>query len=146
MTFAACGGSGRGSAVTPEGAKKTELDGGLEASTAQEQKEDAGRPFAHSSLEASQLIDKAIDAHQDELAACAQAARKKRKDIHVRVAVDIGIDQEGTLLGVKIPKGAPADDDLVACITKALKRAQFPRSNAGVITVKKTFEDVVVAP
>jgi hypothetical protein len=148
MLFVACGGSGKSrpkaeSAAPPAAAAPSDAGtgggGGLVDAA-------PDKPFARSSLEASQLIDQAIDSRAKELAACAIAARKKRKDEHARVVLDIGIDQEGQLLGVKLPKGTAPDDDLVTCVTSALKTARFPRSNVGVITVKKTFEDVVVAP
>ena len=58
--------------------------------------------------------------------------------------VEVGIDQEGHMLGVKLPKGEKADKVLVDCVLAALSHAPFPRSHAGVITVRRTFEDKAV--
>jgi hypothetical protein len=143
MLLAACGGSGQKAPVA-ESAVATA--GPSDAGGAASSDAAAEKPFARSSLEASQLIDQAIDSRQKELAACAIAARKRKKDDHARIVLDIGIDQEGALLGVKMPKGVPPDDELIKCAASALRSARFPRSSVGVITVKKTFEDVVVTP
>src|SRR6185369_3891491 len=106
MSFVACGGSGRGgagsSSTTPGSAPSS-------ASPAAKAEADAGpsavdaavpRPFAKTSLEATQLIDAAISSRQKELDACAQAARSRRKDPHAKIVMDIGIDSEGTFIGV----------------------------------------------
>jgi hypothetical protein len=50
------------------------------------------------------------------------------------------------LIGVKSPKGVESDEALFACVREALRDAPFPRSHAGVVTVKKSFEDVWVYP
>jgi hypothetical protein len=68
--------------------------------------------------------------------------RARKKVATARVAVSFGIDQEGRLLGVT-SKGKE-DTELKSCIQDALKNAPFPRSHAGVITVTKTYEDLVV--
>ena len=104
------------------------------------------RAFAKTSAEATSLIDDVIDKHHKEIGVCVHAARTRMKDAHAAVTVDIGIDQEGTLIGVKNPKGHKVDAALNQCILAALKGAPFPRSNAGVITVHKTFTDKVVFP
>ena len=61
---------------------------------------------------------------------------------HERVEISVGIDQEGRILGVTLPKGK-SDDVLSACIQDALKAAPFPRSHSGVITVTQSFEELV---
>jgi|HubBroStandDraft_5_1064220.scaffolds.fasta_scaffold254211_2 hypothetical protein len=101
-------------------------------------------PFAATSLEATNLIDAAIDARASGLVKCVEAARPHRKDPHAKIQVEVGLDQEGHLLGVKAPKGAPADPDLYSCAQAALQGANFPRSHAGIITVVKTFEEQAV--
>jgi hypothetical protein len=101
-------------------------------------------PFAATSLEATNLIDAAIDARASGLVKCVEAARPKRKNPHAKILVEVGLDQEGHLLGVKAPPGAPADPDLYACAQAALQGANFPRSHAGIITVVKSFEEQAV--
>jgi hypothetical protein len=90
------------------------------------------------------MIDDAITSRVNELSACVDAARERRKSPHEKIVVEIGIDQEGHLLGVKLPKSEKKDDALVTCILDALRPAPFPRSHSGVITVRKTFEDKAV--
>ena len=48
------------------------------------------------------------------------------------------------MLGVKLPKEEKKDKEFVDCILAALRGAPFPKSHAGVITVRKTFEDKAV--
>jgi hypothetical protein len=101
-------------------------------------------PFAATSLDATNMIDAAIDARAAGLVKCVEAARPKRKNPHAKILVEVGLDQEGHLLGVKPPPGAPPDPDLYACAQAALQGANFPRSHAGIITVVKTFEEQAV--
>jgi hypothetical protein len=103
-------------------------------------------PVAKTSAEATSLIDDAITARQKEIGQCVASARTRRNNAHAEVVLEIGIDQEGTLIGVKSPKGAPPDPALQECVMTALKNAPFPRSKAGVISVRKTFSDEVVYP
>jgi hypothetical protein len=61
--------------------------------------------------------------------------------------VDIGIDQEGTLLGVVAPNAAKQgvlDPELRQCLIATLHGLPFPRSHAGVITVRQTFSDAPI--
>src|SRR5437867_2854775 len=58
-------------------------------------------PFAKTAAEATGLIDDAITARAAQLNKCVEDVRTRRKDPHAKVQVEIGIDQEGTLLGVK---------------------------------------------
>jgi hypothetical protein len=101
-------------------------------------------PFAATSLDATNMIDAAIDSRASALVKCVETARPKRKNPHAKILVEVGLDQEGHLLGVKAPAGAPADPDLYACAQAALQGANFPRSHAGIITVVKTFEEQAV--
>lgn len=48
---------------------------------------------------------------------------------------------EGRLLGVT-SKGKE-DNELKTCVQRALGDAQFPRSHAGVITVTKTYQELL---
>ncbi len=116
-----------------------------EAATAAASKPEA-RPFAKTAAEVTSMIDDAVEKKREALHECVQDARKRRGDPRAKVEFDLGIDQEGTLIGVKTPKGAKDDAVLHECVRKALHGAIFPRSNAGVVTVRKTFVDQVVYP
>jgi hypothetical protein len=101
-------------------------------------------PFANNAAEATSLIDDAVSSRSNELSACVEAARARRNAPHVKIVVEVGIDQEGHMLGVKLPKGEKPDKPFVDCVLAGLRGAPFPRSHAGVITVRKTFEDKAV--
>lgn len=136
-------GSGEGGATPTSGAK------GTAASTPDAGKAGAGdaaaaaddRPFAGSTAEATSLISTAVDKKQLEISLCIRDFRARKKMARERVAVSFGIDQEGKLLGVTT-KGKE-DNELKTCVQDALKGAPFPRSHAGVITVTKTYEELV---
>jgi hypothetical protein len=140
--LAACGGGSK-DASTP----KTESVAG-DASTADAAPADAGadagnpRPFAGSSAEATELITDAVDKKQAAIAKCVQAYRFRTHLAHAKVSVNMGIDQEGRLIGVNLPKGKQ-DKELTACVQDELRDAPFPRSHAGVITITRTFEEMV---
>jgi hypothetical protein len=104
------------------------------------------RPFAHTALEAQSLIQEQIDDHMVPLLKCVNDFRQKKNDPHKQVVVDVGIDQEGILLGVTTPNIKKGDLDPVMrdCMSAALRGLPFPRSHAGIITVRQTFSDVVV--
>ena len=110
---------------------------------------DAGveRPFAHSAIEAQTLIQEQIDAHMKTLWKCVDAYRASKNDPHKAVVVDVGIDQEGTLLGVTTPSAKQGELDLglKQCLWDGLHGLPFPRSHAGVITVRQTFTDAAVS-
>ncbi len=99
------------------------------------------RPFASTPAEATSLIDAAIDAKVVEMARCVEAARAQRKNPHQKISVEVGIDQQGHLMGVKAPPGGQKDPDLFACVQGVLTGANFPTSHAGIITVTKSFEE-----
>jgi hypothetical protein len=101
-------------------------------------------PFAHNAEEATSLIDDAINAKAAELTACVDEARKRRKEPHAKIVVQVGIDESGHLIGVEMPKGEKKDKALADCLLKGLHDAPFPESHAGVITVRRTFEDKAV--
>jgi hypothetical protein len=101
-------------------------------------------PFAATASEATALIDAAVDSRSSSVTPCIMAARAHRKNPHDKIQVEIGIDEQGHLFGVKAPRGAPSDPDLFACVQGALTGANFPKSHAGIITVTKTFEDQAV--
>lgn len=103
---------------------------------------DGGKPFAGSASEATQLITDAIDKKQGAVAKCVQEYRFRTHLAHEKVSVNIGIDQEGRLIGVTLPKGKQ-DKELAECVQRELRDAPFPRSHAGVITITRTFEEMV---
>ncbi len=101
-------------------------------------------PFASNAVEATSLIDDAITSRANELDKCVESARTRRKSVHEKLVVEVGIDEEGHMLGVKLPKSEKPDKAFTDCVLAALHGAPFPRSHAGVITVRKTFEDKAV--
>jgi hypothetical protein len=101
-----------------------------------------GKPFAGSAAEATQLITEAVDKKQDALKKCVQEYRYRTHLAHDKVTISIGIDQEGRIIGVMLPKNKE-DKDLTACVQGALKDTVFPRSHAGVITIMRSFEEMV---
>jgi hypothetical protein len=107
------------------------------------------RPFAHTALEAQSLIQGLIDDHIKPLWTCVNDWRAKKGDVHKAIVVDVGIDQEGHLLGITTPnvkKQGDLDPAVRDCMMGALRGLPFPRSHAGIITVRQTFSDVVVNP
>jgi hypothetical protein len=102
------------------------------------------RPFAKTSLEAQTFIQQDIDARRKPLWKCVEDLRTKVGDPHLSVAVDIGIDQEGRLIGVADTKHGGIDPTLQSCMTAILRLAPFPRSHTGVITVHQVFQDSTV--
>lgn len=138
----ACGG-GR----PPEAASGAPSNDPLDGGATEPASDDAGgevaeeRPFARSTAEATGLIASAVDKKQDEIIACVRAFRERKKLAREKVAVSFGIGQEGKLLGVT-SKGKE-DTELKSCVHEALKSATFPRSHAGVITVTKTYEEIL---
>jgi len=89
-------------------------------------------------------MDDAINAKASDVMTCVDAARTRRKDAHAKIVLEIGIDQQGHLIAVKLPKGEKADKVLADCMMGVLRSAPFPESHAGVITIRKTFEDKAV--
>lgn len=94
------------------------------------------------------MIQSQIDVQMKVLWKCVQDYRVKAGDPHKPVVVDIGIDQEGKLIGVTTPnaKRGELDPALKDCMYAALHGSPFPRSHAGVITVRQSFTDAPIAP
>lgn len=125
----------------PSAAAGAATDGGATAGPASP----GERPFAHTALEAQQIIQSQIDAHIKQLWACVNDYRAKKKTPHKEVVVAIGIDEEGNLLGVMLANAKHGlDKTLEQCMFSALHGLPFPRSHAGVITVKQSFNDMTV--
>lgn len=102
------------------------------------------RPFAKTPLETQTMIQHEIDLRRKPLWKCVEDYRAKVGDPHLAVTVDIGIDQEGHLIGVADTKHGSIDPVLQGCMTEILRVAPFPRSHTGVITVKQVFQDAGV--
>jgi hypothetical protein len=117
-------------------------DGGAEAAAP------APRAFASTPMEAQSLIQGQIDTQMKALWKCVIAFRTAKGDPHKAVVVDIGIDQEGSLLGLTAPNPKQGDLDpaMRECMRTALHGLPFPRSHAGIITVRQTFTDVSMTP
>jgi hypothetical protein len=133
------------------GGSRTSTDGATTpTSTAPKEGADAGaadaaagaeRPFAGSATEATQLISAAIDKREAAVNKCVREYRVRKNLPHERVELSVGIDQHGRVLGVTLKK--KQDAELSACVQEVLKTAPFPRSNTGVITVTKSYEEIV---
>jgi hypothetical protein len=100
------------------------------------------KPFAGSPQEATALIGAAIDKKAVEIQKCVAEYRARKKMPHDRVSISMGIDQEGRLLGATLPKGK-TDAPLSECVLAALANAAFPRSHSGVISITKSYEEIV---
>lgn len=134
----ACGGRQRdpGSPGTHAASASSVADAGEEAPAR------VAHPFASTPLEAQSLIQEQIGVRMTVLWKCVSDYRTKNGEPHKALVVDIGIDQEGTLLGVASPNPKKdLDPALRDCIMGALHGLPFPRSHAGIITVRQTFTD-----
>jgi hypothetical protein len=151
MALSACGGGGA-STQRPSSAESPHAEASARAPaepapagapSAGAQDGGGARPFASTAEEATHLIDAAVDSRREGLLKCVVSSRARKADPHASVTLELGIDQQGKLIGLKLPKGVQ-DDALIACARDALRDAPFPTSHAGVVSVKKTFEDEVV--
>jgi hypothetical protein len=140
--FAAACGAGDAAAPpsSPGAANAKTADGSGGASVA-----DAGpvaKPFAGSAAEATQLIGDAVDRSSPAVTKCVADYRARKNMPHERVTISMGIDQDGRLLGATLPKGK-TDTPLSECVQRALADAPFPRSHSGVISITKSYEEIV---
>ncbi len=127
-------------AAAPAATTAASADGGASASAG-----DGGtagdRGFAGSIGEATQMINELVDKRRDELKKCIADFRKRKNLPREKVSIGLGIDQEGRLLGVTHKN--KKDEQLTSCASEALKGLPFPKSHAGVITVSRTYEEIV---
>ena len=139
--IASCAGAQSSSTAAAPASGSTPGDAGVAAADAK-----AERPFAKTAVEAQTLIQEQIDAHIKPLWKCVEQLRAAKADPHKAVAVDIGIDQEGSLLGVTAANAKQGDLDPTTrdCMFAALHGLPFPRSHSGVITVRQTFTDELI--
>jgi hypothetical protein len=103
-------------------------------------------PFAKTTTEATTFIQTDLDARMKQMWKCVDAKRARANNPHLYVVVNIGIDQEGTLVGVSALKQADTDEVLNRCLMDALRGAPWPKSHAGIITVKQEFTDKPIQP
>jgi hypothetical protein len=106
----------------------------------------APRPFASTAGEATTIIQNLIEDHMKPLWQCVDAFRAAKGDPHRALTIDVGTDQEGSLLGITAadPKQHDLDPTLKDCMWKVLHGLPFPRSHAGVITVRQNFTDATI--
>ena len=97
------------------------------------------KPFAKNSVEATSMMDDAVEKKHKKINRCVDDYRKRTSAPMAKLVVKIGVDQEGNLIGVT---SKPADADAAArdCVRAALKNTAFPKSHAGVIEITKVFE------
>jgi hypothetical protein len=133
---AACGGSQTKAEAVPPSAT---MDAGAPGARKE-------RPFASSPVEAQAMIQSEIDGQITALWKCVEDYRVRVKDPHRDVLVDVGIDQEGLLMAVTTatPKQGEIEPALKDCLYGALRNLAFPRSHAGVITVRESLKDTAV--
>jgi hypothetical protein len=136
LAGAACGPAQKASAPPPGPAADAAPP--ADAAVAPDAGDPNARPFAETAAEATQLITDAIDKRRRGLDECVKQYRSRKHLAHETVKVTIGVDQEGHVLGVTLPKNKE-DKELSACVQKELKDAPFPRSHAGVITITRSF-------
>jgi hypothetical protein len=133
----ACGGAKK----APDVAAVAPTDAGVDAAV-DDEADPTGpieRPFAKDAKEALQMMNDAVEKRQKRLGKCVDAYRKRKNAPMAKLIVKIGVDQEGTLIGVT-GKSSETDDEANDCVRKALRTAPFPKSHAGVIEIVKTFE------
>lgn len=118
------------------------IDAGAPDAAIEEEAEPTGpveRPFAKDPKQAVSMMDAAVDTRQKKIGKCVDAFRLRKKDKWAKLVLKIGVDQEGTLIGVT-GKESESDPQAIDCVRIALRRAPFPKSHAGVIEIVKTFE------
>jgi hypothetical protein len=143
LMLAACG-AGKTKVASVQAA----TDGGVQDAAPPEEVEETGpveHPFASTSQQATSMMDDAVDKYHAKINKCVDAYRKRKGDPLAKLVVKIGVDQEGTLIGVT-GDAKESDKDASDCVRLALKRAPFPKSHAGVIEIKKVFEYQVMTP
>jgi hypothetical protein len=139
LLLAACGGP-RTSTAAPS-SSGTATDAGAPAEAA------APRPFASTALQAQSLIQDQIESQMKPLWKCVDDFRIAKGDPHRAVTIEVGIDQEGNLLGITSADAKhELDPKLKDCMWSALHGLPLPRSHAGVITIRQSFTDTSVTP
>lgn len=101
------------------------------------------RPFASSPAQATELIGRVLDDRARQMRKCVADLRTRKNLPHERVEISVGIDQNGTLIGATLKKPKTADPAFDSCVQAALSGAPFPKSQAGIITMTKSYEDIV---
>jgi hypothetical protein len=139
---APAGGAGAGAPSSASASAKEGSDGGAATGPSAADAAPPPKPFAGSAAEATQLIGAAVDKNATAVQKCVAEYRTRKNLPHERVTISMGIDQEGRLLGATLPKGK-TDAPLSECVQAALVNAAFPRSHSGVISITKSYEELV---
>jgi hypothetical protein len=137
IALSACGVDKAGGSASPVAAAPKSDDAGAQAAAAPPK-----HPFAGSAAEAAQLIGDAIDKKSPDVQKCVAEYRTRKKLPHERVTISMGVGQDGRLLGATLPKGQ-TDAVLSDCVQKALADAPFPSSHSGVISITKSYEEII---
>jgi hypothetical protein len=95
-------------------------------------------PFAKDNGSAMTLMDAAVDKRVHSMSACIDAFRMRKHSSFAKFVVKIGVDENGTLIAVTGNNG-DTDGEANTCLMRALRRAPFPTSHAGIIEIVKTF-------
>jgi outer membrane biosynthesis protein TonB len=141
VMLGACGSTNK-SAGAPSAASSAAGGASAAASASaapEEEDKPMPKPFAKNSAEATSMMDDAVEKKRKRINKCVDAYRKRRNEPMAKLVVKIGVDQEGTLIGVT-GKPTETDPEALDCIRTALKFAPFPKSHSGVIEITKTFE------
>jgi hypothetical protein len=99
-------------------------------------------------MEAQAMVQAEIDGQMTVLWRCVEEYRARVKDTGRDVLIDVSIDQDGMLMGVKTatPNKGDLEPVLKECLSAALRGRPFPRYSAGNITVRESFRDAAVHP
>lgn len=92
------------------------------------------------------MINEVMDSRSETVNACVAKAIARTSGSVSEIAVDVGVDQEGGLIGVKAARGSATDTTLNSCLVDALRGANFPRSRLGVVIATERFETTSKAP
>ncbi|MGC4003310.1 MAG: hypothetical protein QM811_09310 [Pirellulales bacterium] len=87
-----------------------------------------------------------LDKRSGPMNKCIHEYRTRKNLPHERVEISVGIDQNGLFIGATLKKSSKQptpDSTLDKCMQEALAGAPFPKSHAGIITMTKSYEDIV---
>lgn len=143
LAGAACAGSPAPSAADPTKPATTAAGASAPAASPAQPAE---RPFAASAAQATELIGDVLDKRSGPMNKCISEYRTRKNLPNERVEISVGIDQNGILIGATLKKTAKQptpDPALDKCMQEALASALFPKSHAGIITMTKSYENIV---
>lgn len=135
------------SANAPSAAHVTTADAGAPR-VDDEEAEPTGpveHPFAKNKEDVFAGMEAAVASRKKSIDRCVADFRQRKAAPLATLTVKLGVDQEGTLIGVA-GNGGECDTIALECLRAALRRAPFPRSHAGIIEIERTFEYQAVNP